>query len=40
MLAMMLSKRFDRGAMLMLSHAGDYATEVTWQRCDIDAESC
>jgi hypothetical protein len=27
--------------MTMLpSHAGDNTTEVTWPRCDIDAESC
>jgi hypothetical protein len=27
-------------AMVLLSHAGDGATEVTWARRDVDAESC
>jgi hypothetical protein len=27
-------------AMVLPSHAGDGATEVTWLWCDVDVESC
>jgi hypothetical protein len=27
-------------AMVLLSHTGDYAIEVTWLWLDVDAESC
>jgi hypothetical protein len=29
-----------RDAMSKPSHTGDDAAEVTWARCDVDAESC
>jgi hypothetical protein len=27
-------------ATMLPSHAGDGTAEVTWPRCDVDAESC
>jgi hypothetical protein len=29
----------DMLAMVLPSHAGDDAVEVTWSRCDVDAKS-
>jgi hypothetical protein len=48
MLATTLPRRLGCGVMLMrvmlvimlLSHAGDDAIEVTWPRRDVDVESC
>jgi hypothetical protein len=40
MLAMVLSRQLGRDLILVLSHASDGATEATWPRRDVGAESC
>jgi hypothetical protein len=40
MLAMSLLRRLGRGAILLPSHAGDVAAEVTCSQCDVSTESC
>jgi hypothetical protein len=39
MLVMALPRRLGRGAMSMLSHAGDGTAEATWPWRDVDIES-
>jgi hypothetical protein len=38
-LTMMRYRCQDMLAMVLPSHAGDDAVEVTWSRCDVDAKS-
>jgi hypothetical protein len=40
MLAMALLRHLGHGAMSLLSHAGDDATEATWPWRDVVDESC